>query len=268
MRLLVWGSPAVTSPADPEALGALGAFGDLDALGKVEALDDAALYAAYAPPRQPWLRANMVTTLDGSATGADGRSGGINTEADHIVFELLRAQSHAVVVGAGTLRDEGYSSLTVDERWRDLRQGEGLAPTLPLVAVSNRGHVPPKLDGIHDGTVLLATAASAPGLDDARKSLGDEHVIVCGDEHVDPGGLVGALGRRGWTRLLTEGGPSWLSTLVSHGLLDELCLTVAPTLVGGDHPRPLAGRDVWVDLDLHALLEQDGTLLGRWLTRR
>ncbi len=72
------------------------------------------------PPREPWLRANMVTTLDGSATGADGRSGGINTEADHVVFELLRAQSHAVVVGAGTLRDEGYSSLSVDERWRGL----------------------------------------------------------------------------------------------------------------------------------------------------
>ena len=78
--------------------------------------------------RQPWLRANMVTTLDGSATGADGRSGGINTEADHVVFELLRAQSHAVVVGAGTLRDEGYSSLSVDERWRGLRQGDGLPP--------------------------------------------------------------------------------------------------------------------------------------------
>ncbi len=74
--------------------------------------------------------------------------------------------------------------------------------------------------------------------------------------------------RRGWTRLLTEGGPSWLWTLVAHGLLDELCLTLAPTLVGGDHPRPLAGPDVAVDLDLHALLEQDGTLLGRWLTRR
>ena len=48
-------------------------------------------------------------------------------------------------------------------------------------------------------------------------------------------------GRRGWTRLLTEGGPSWLSTLVAHGLLDELCLSMYPTLVGGDHPRPLSG---------------------------
>ncbi|HET8987016.1 MAG TPA: dihydrofolate reductase family protein [Humibacillus sp.] len=250
MRLLVSGSPAVPAPADLDALG------------------DTALYAVYAPPREPWLRANMVTTLDGSATGADGRSGGINTEADHVVFELVRAQSHAVVVGAGTLRDEGYSPLGVDDRWRGLRQGDGLPPALPLVAVSNRGQVPPRLAGYDDGSVFLATSASAPGLDDARSSLGDQHVIVCGDESVDPGQLVEALGRRGWTRLLTEGGPSWLSTLVAAGLLDELCLTVAPTLVGGDHPRPLSGPDVTVDLDLHTLLEQDGTLLGRWLTRR
>jgi riboflavin biosynthesis pyrimidine reductase len=210
----------------------------------------------------------MVTSLDGSATGADGRSGGINTDADHVVFELLRAQSHAVVVGAGTLRDEGYSPIAVDERWRGLRRDDGLPPALPLVAVSNRGHVPPQLAGVADGTVLLATAESAPGLADARSSLGEEHVIVCGDERVDPAQLLQMLGHRGWTRLLTEGGPSWLSTLVGHGLLDELCLTIAPILVGGDHPRPLSGDDVAVDLKLHALLEQDGTLLGRWLTGR
>ena len=250
MRLLVSGSPAVTAPADLDALG------------------DTALYAVYAPPREPWLRANMVTSLDGSATGADGRSGGINTDADHVVFELLRAQSHAVVVGAGTLRDEGYSPIAVDERWRGLRRDDGLPPALPLVAVSNRGHVPPQLAGVADGTVLLATAESAPGLADARSSLGEEHVIVCGDDRVDPAQLLQMLGHRGWTRLLTEGGPSWLSTLVGHGLLDELCLTIAPILVGGDHPRPLSGDDVAVDLKLHALLEQDGTLLGRWLTGR
>jgi riboflavin biosynthesis pyrimidine reductase len=231
-------------------------------------LDDTGLYAVYTPPREPWLRANMVSSLDGSATGAGGHSGDINTEADHVVFELLRAQSHVVVVGAGTLRDEGYSPLSVAPRWRRLRQQEGLPPTLPLIAVSNRGEVPPRLAGVDDGRVLLATTASASGLTDARASIGEQHVLVCGDERVDAAHLVEQLHGRGWTRLLTEGGPSWLSTLVGDALLDELCLTLAPTLVGGDHPRPLSGPDVAVELDLHALIEQDGTLLGRWLTRR
>ena len=72
--------------------------------------------------------------------------------------------------------------------------------------MSNRGQVPPQLAGVDDGTVLLATAASAPGLDEARSSLGEQHVIVCGDERVDPTELVAALGtprldeaaHRGW----------------------------------------------------------------------
>ena len=68
------------------------------------------LAAAYAVPGDPWLRCNMVTTLDGAANGPDSRSGSINTEADHVVFELLRALSDAVIVGAGTIRDEGYSA--------------------------------------------------------------------------------------------------------------------------------------------------------------
>ena len=250
MRLLLSGSPGLPAPAD------------------VDALRDAELYAAYAPPRATWLRANMVTTLDGSATGADGRSGGINTEPDHVVFEVLRAQSHAVVVGAGTLRDEGYSPISVHSRWRDLRGADGLAPALPLVAVSNRGQVPPRLSGTVDGSVVMVTSAAAPGLSGARRSLGHDNVIVCGEEAVDPSEAVAALARRGWTRLLTEGGPSWLSTLVAHDLLDELCLTCVPTLVGGKHPRPMSGPDVSVGLDLHTLIEEDGTLLGRWLTRR
>ncbi len=57
----------------------------------------------------------MVTSLDGAATGADGRSGSINNDADHVVFEVLRALSHVVVVGAGTIRAEGYPPLSVDD---------------------------------------------------------------------------------------------------------------------------------------------------------
>ena len=58
-------------------------------------LDLDALAQAYAvpSPSTTWLRVNMVSTLDGAATGADGLTGSINTSADHVVFELLRAIS-------------------------------------------------------------------------------------------------------------------------------------------------------------------------------
>ena len=76
-------------------------------------LSDDLLADLYAVPGSGrWLRATMVSTIDGSATGADGRSGSVNTEADHVVFGMLRALSHASLVGAGTVRDEGYGEYT------------------------------------------------------------------------------------------------------------------------------------------------------------
>lgn len=230
-------------------------------------LDPAALYAVYAPPRRPWLRANMVTSVDGSATGADGRSGSINNEADHVVFEVLRASAEAVVVGAGTVRVEGYPPLTVAESMRSHRRGRGLPDALPLVAVSNRGGVPPTLSGHRDGSVLLAVPERAAGLDRARDDLGPDHVIVCGADVVDLTALVAALHERGLTQLLTEGGPGLLGSFLAEGLVDELCYTIAPHVVGGEHPRTVGTAGTPAELDLDVLVEQDGTLLGRWHVR-
>ena len=113
----------------------------------------------------------------------DSRSGSINTEADHIVFELLRALSDAVIVGAGTIRVEGYTAIAVAPRIRPIRERAGLGKDLPLVTVSRAGFLPPTLSGARQGDVLLATSASAPGIADARSALGADQVLVCG-EHV------------------------------------------------------------------------------------
>ncbi len=237
-------------------------------LAALRDLDDPLLYAAYEPPRSPWLRCNMVTTLDGSATGGDGRSGSINDEADHVVFEVLRASAHAVVVGAGTVRAEGYPPLSVSTHLLPLRRARGLTDALPLVVVSNSGGVPPTVAGHDDGSVLLAVPESADGLATARESLGSDHVVVCGTDGVDLASLVEQLHARGLVRLLTEGGPGLLGSFLAAGLVDELCFTIAPTVVGGEHPRPVGVAGVPTDLDLALLVEQGGTLMGRWLTGR
>src|SRR3954464_1645111 len=99
-----------------------------------ERLDDDTLARLYAYPPldggESWLRVNFVSTLDGAATGADGRSGSINTGADREVFALLRALADVVVVGAGTARAEGYRRAVTATRWRARRQaaGERAAP--------------------------------------------------------------------------------------------------------------------------------------------
>ncbi|EWT01919.1 deaminase/reductase [Intrasporangium oryzae NRRL B-24470] len=247
MRLLVPGSSGLPVNAD---------------------LDTRALALAYAAPHGPWVRCNMVTTLDGAASGPDGRSGSINTEADHVVFELLRALSHVVVVGAGTVRAEGYPALTVADALRPLRQEAGLPEALPLVAVTRSADLPATLRDSPPGLVLLATTAGAPGLAAAREALGPEHVLVCGDDEVSIDALLAQLGERGWTHVLTEGGPSLVGSFLAAGRLDELCFTIAPRVVGGQHPRPVGPAGVPVDLGLSLLVEEDGTLLGRWVTRR
>ena len=231
--------------------------------------DLAGLYAAPDRAGGRWLRCNMVTTLDGAANGPNGLSGTINTEADHVVFDLLRAVSHAVVVGAGTIRAEGYGRLELDERWSQLRSRLGLGDELPLVVVTGSGSVPDRLRdrSAPGGPVLLATRASAPHLEEARDLLGED-VLVCGEDDVDPGALLDALADRGWTQVLTEGGPSLVGTLLGAELLDEFCVTISPMVLGGEHPRIVGSDGSPHELELSVLLEEDGSLLGRWLTRR
>jgi len=230
-------------------------------------LDDAALAALYAeqPRPGPWVRANFATSLDGAITGPDGRSGTVNSAADHVVFQLLRAISDVVVVGAGTLRSEGYTAVSVESRWQATRSGLGLATELPLVCVSNSGSVPPRLRGAPLGAVLLATHTGSPGLVEARGLLGDEQVVVCGDDAVDDRLLVARLAERGWERILTEGGPHLASSMVAAGVLDEVCLSVTPVVVGGTGPRMTTDAASVTGYQPRVLVEQDGTVMGRWL---
>ena len=212
-------------------------------------LSDADLDELYAVESRPWLRVNMISTVDGAATGPDGRSGGINNAADKRVFDTLRRLCDAVVVGAGTARDEGYRPFTK-----------------PLVLVSRSGEVPFRLRDAPAGSVLMATCAAAEHLDETRALLGDDQVLVLGQHRVDLAELKRTLVGRGLTSLLSEGGPQLLRGLLAEGVVDELDLTVVPRLLAGEHPRITDGPPVDLPLTLALLLEDGGTLLGRWLT--
>jgi riboflavin biosynthesis pyrimidine reductase len=209
------------------------------------------LVELYRPPRLPWLRVNMVSTLDGAANGDSGRSGSINNEADKRVFHALRDQADAIVVGAGTARTERYRVAAV-----------------PLVIVSHRGLVPEQLQEAPAGKVLLVTCADSPGLAECRTTLGDEQVIVVGESQVDLPAMKSALVERGFRNLLSEGGPHLLRDLLVSGAADELCLTWVPRTIGGVHPRILEGAPVDVTFYLEVLLEEGHTLIGRWLVER
>lgn len=211
------------------------------------ALTDEDLATLYAPPQEPWLRVNMVSTVDGSATGESGLSGSINNPADGRVFAALRRLADVVVVGAGTAKAEVYSP------------GD-----TPIVLVSRKAQVPPSLRGAPAGSVLMATCSLSDGIGEARELLGAEHVLTYGSHRVDLGALKAGLAERGWGSILCEGGPHLLRDLVFQGAADELTATTVPRMVAGSYPRITVGAPLDTALTLRLLLEDEGTLLGRW----
>lgn len=222
-------------------------IGDIDRRGQDGTVGKADLEALYAAPSTPWLRVNMVSTLDGAVTGESGRSGAISNDVDHRVFELLRELADVVVVGAGTARIEGYRPAD-----------------RPIVVVSRSGRVPEKLRGAEPGQVILATCQHGPELAEARDLLPPEDLWVLGSHRVDLLAMRRRLEERGFKHLLCEGGPHLLRDLLDEGVVDELDATVVPRLVSGLHPRVTDGPPIDVPLKLKMLLEERGTLLGRW----
>lgn len=222
----------------------------------------------YAPPgRGRWVRANMVSTVDGSAVGADGRSGSVNTAADHRVFAILRDHADAVMAGAGTMRDEGYRRVAPTRR----------SPVpATLVAVTRSGRVPEGLrtptEGRGDALLVTCAAAGEQALRRARSVLGEESVLVCGDDEVDLVAALDRLAERGLRHVLVEGGPSLLGSALAAGVIDEMAVTLAPLVVGGDGPRIVGGAPLGAPEGVAAtprlLLTEAGTLLGLWRIER
>ena len=95
-----------------------------------------------------------------------------------------------------------------------------------------------------------------------------DKVFVAGEAAVDLVEAVNTLARRGFQRIHSEGGPRLLGDLLRADVVDELCLTLAPHLVGGRHKRIVEADDLRVSLVPHVLLHADGDLIGRWLVSR
>ncbi|MFF9125151.1 pyrimidine reductase family protein [Streptomyces sp. NPDC014889] len=234
----------------------------------------AELAAAYAYPErgpaagEPWLRANMVATLDGAAQH-EGRSQPISSAADMRIFGTLRALADVVVVGAETVRQEGYRPARARAEFAALREaaGQGPAPAIAVVTASLELDFSLPLFGSPlVPTLILTGAAAAPDRIAAAEKAGARVVIAGDGVGVDPARAVRALAGLGHTRLLTEGGPRLLGQMVASGVLDEMCLTVSPMLTAGDAQRIAGGPSVTVPqrFTLASLIEDDGFLFGRY----
>ncbi|MCM2387053.1 pyrimidine reductase family protein [Streptomyces albipurpureus] len=216
----------------------------------------------------PWLRANMVSSLDGAAHH-DGRSQPLSCTADMRIFGALRGLADAVVVGAETVRLEGYRPARAREAFAERRAaaGQGPAPVIAVVSASLRldFSLPLFTEPLVPTLVLTGAAAPAERVAMARDAGVD--VVIAGEgPGVEPAKAAAALAGRGLTRLLTEGGPRLLGQFVASGTLDELCLTVSPTMTAGDAQRIAGGPGVAVpeQFALTAVLEEAGFLFTRY----
>ncbi|MBA3250069.1 MAG: dihydrofolate reductase family protein [Geodermatophilaceae bacterium] len=193
-------------------------------------------------PDSAWhVRASFISSADGAVT-LDGRSGGLGNAADKRVFGLARDLADVILVGAGTARAEAYRASRPTGARLERRRRHGL-PDAPLMAVvSERLQLDLDSDLFptdEPRTVVITSGASPP---DIRAAVAEHaEVLVHGDDTVDLTAAVAALRRRGLRRVHCEGGPRLFAGLVAAGLVDELCLTLAPLLTGPGAERIVTG---------------------------
>ncbi|MEV8567483.1 pyrimidine reductase family protein [Streptomyces sp. NPDC051322] len=234
----------------------------------IDELADAYPYPAE-PADGPWLRANMVSTLDGAAQH-EGRSQPISTDTDMRIFGTLRGLADVVVVGAETVRLEGYRPARAREAFaaRRAAAGQGPAPAIAVVSAGLDLDFSLPLFTAPLVPTLVVTGAGAPSDRVHAAEQAGATVVIAGEAAiVDPARAVRELADRGFRRLLTEGGPRMLGQFVAAGVLDELCLTISPMVTSGDAQRIVGGLGLEVPdrFSLASLLEEDGFLFARYL---
>lgn len=225
--------------------------------------DELADLYAYPESHQPWLRTNFVASVDGAVQNREGLSGDLGGQPDARLFAVLRSLADVVVVGAGTVRAEGYRPIEADSIHESLRQDR---PRVPQLAVVSRSlNIP---DTLRAPGLMVITPASSPA--DLRQDLSQSvEVIVAGQQEIDWPAVLDAFAARGLNRILCEGGPELHGTLVDLDLVDEACLTVSPHLVGGAAKRMTEGaRAVELPMRLGHAIEDDGVLFTRWVRDR
>lgn len=219
---------------------------------------------------RPCVRLNMIASVDGAASLA-ARSGALGGPADRALFATLRSLADVILVGAATMRTEGYGPARLDDTAMDRRRQWGLVPAPPIAVVTRACRLDWNLPFFQEAdqrpVVITATSAAAGDRDRAAEVA---DVIVAGDDGVDLAHAMRALAERGYDNVLAEGGPGIAAQLASAGLLDELCLTVSPLLAGGDANRILAGQPLEppTRFELRHVLTADDFLFLRYAAGR
>jgi riboflavin-specific deaminase-like protein len=214
---------------------------------------------------RPWVVSNMVSTVDG-AVEVDGSSKDLGGPDDLEVFRALRSVADVVLVGAGTVRAEGYGPPRLPEALTTRRRGTGRTDVPRLAIVSGRLSLDPSMP-FFDGhrPYLVTTSGAAASASDELRARAD--LLACGTDRVDLEQALRRLRQEGASVVLSEGGPSLNGDLLAGGLVDEVCLTVDPRIVGGTGRRIFTGAGGRMDLELAHVAVSGSVLFLRYLCR-
>jgi riboflavin biosynthesis pyrimidine reductase len=234
-----------------QVTGVLPATGPAELEGR--ALDDW-LTERYALPGAEWLRLNLITALGGQITGPSGGSNDLAGGIDRPLLRVLRAAADVVLVGAASVRAEGY---TMPRR-------------APLAVATTSGDLAGRRfpAGLQPGRLLVVCPESARGRVDSE--LGDRATVLPLPD--DAGGsaraVVTALRDHGYGRIVCEGGGRLASRLLAEGLVDEFDHSIAPVLVSPGAPLTTGDVPLTNARLTGLLLDATDRLYARWALPR
>ena len=233
----------------------------------VDDVDPIALYAADDRPphaERPWVMLNMIASADGGIS-LDGVSGGLGGPADKAVFTAIRGVADVILVASGTVLAENYRRPQTPAAVQEQRTARGQAPIPELAIVTGSLGIPDDHRVFEGHRPVIVTHADAPA--DRREALADRaELLDAGATTVDLATALRLLKDRGAQTVLLEGGPSLNGQMVAQGLVDELCLSLSPMLIGGTSSRIVASREAAAPtpMELRRILHQDGLTFHRY----
>ena len=218
---------------------------ELDATGTRDRLLE-----MYRPPSGPWLRLNLVTSVSGSAAGVDGTSETLTSASDRRILGVIRELADVVLVGAESVRAEGYV--------RPKR--------VPLAVVTGSGDLEGHRIGGTEGPPVVVVCPPA-AVERVKESLPDAQVITVPGPRMVPADIVAALRANAFLSIVCEGGPGLARQMVVAGLVNEVCLTTSPRLTGVT--LPLFGVESFPEVAVELaqlIVDDESAVFARWIT--
>jgi 5-amino-6-(5-phosphoribosylamino)uracil reductase len=217
---------------------------------------------------RPYILLSCATSADGYLDDAGPGRLILSGPADLDRVDEVRAGCDAILVGAGTVRQDNPRLLVRDPRRRARRAARGLPEHPARVTLTATGDLDPGARFFAPGAERLVYCAT-PALARARARLGDRAVLIDAGDPLSLDFVLDDLAERNVVRLLVEGGARVLAEFLAGDLADELHLArasffvadpaaprldVPPNPSGPDKPMTLAEVRRLGDVVLHRYL--------------